>query len=116
MTYSVYGLRVKGDIELRYVGMTTKTPESRIKFETGMARLAERTPHYQPLPADGISRWLLDNEIEGIVLATVPTLAEVRVKEREMVVLFARLGHRLFNTWLVPREIRQARQPREEAA
>lgn len=105
--FTIYAMRAKGEIEVRYIGQTTKTPETRVKFETGMARSFERA-RWRTKPVEGMYRWLLDNEVEGVVLATAATRPEANAKEREMVVLFAKLGHRLFNRWLVPAELRRA--------
>lgn len=106
MSFTIYAMRAKGEIEVRYIGQTAKTPESRIIAETAQSSTRARRGWGAGIyPMDC---WLLANDIEGVVLATAATKAEACAKEREMVEAFARLGHRLFNRWLVPTELRQA--------
>lgn len=106
MSYSIYAMRARGDIEVRYIGQTTKTPETRIAFETSYARKRIKSPHL--LRATGFCHWLVEQDVEGVVIASAATKAEACAKEREMVEAFAKLGHRLFNRWLVPPALRIA--------
>jgi hypothetical protein len=103
--FTIYAMRAKGDIEVRYVGQTAKTPESRIYSEAGQARWRQT---HGSMRDDRFGEWLLGNQVEAVTLATAATKAEACAKEREMVEAFARLGHRLFNRWLVPAELRRA--------
>lgn len=107
MSFTIYAMRAKGELEVRYIGQTSKTPESRIYSESASARSRTKRPY---LTADAFCHWLVEHEgaVEGIALAKVETRAEANAMERAMVVAFAKLGHRLFNRWLVPVEYRQA--------
>lgn len=95
MTITVYGLRIKGDKEVRYIGQSANVEQ----------RLASHLRSYVRMtwPTD-FALWLKHNasEIEAVKLAYAPTREEARKIERMVVETFAALDHRLFNQWLVP--------------
>lgn len=99
MTVVIYGLRIRGEKEVRYVGQSADVE----------ARLAGHfcTANNMPWATD-FANWLTDNRqvIEAVALATAPTRAEARTIERQMVQACLAMGHRLFNQWLVPVEKR----------
>jgi hypothetical protein len=105
MSFTIYGLRIKGDIEVRYIGQTGKTLDERLYV--ALAKAKNNSKNHHGIVPD-LSRWLLGNEVESVALTTAATRAEARAKEREMVEAFAKLGHRLFNRWLVPTKLRRA--------
>jgi hypothetical protein len=114
MSYYIYGFRIKGDPECRYVGQTSRTPEDRLFAETSYAKRSQRwfgrdNEIHRP---DGFYQWLIDHDgdIEAFRLAKVETRAEALATERVMVALVLRLGHRLFNRHLVPAELRIPRE------
>lgn len=98
MSYVIYGLRLKGSPEVRYVGLTSFTPEIRLLHLTREARL------YGQRPTTGRSGWLLVNkgQIDAFEIARADTKADAHKKEREAVQFCLLLNHRLFNAWLVP--------------
>jgi hypothetical protein len=102
MTYTIYGLRLRGSTEVRYIGFTSHTPQSRLTRLDLEARL------YGRRPTEGMGGWLFNNkgEIEAVELATVATKAEAHAAERAAVLFCLKLNHRLFNTWLVPADQR----------
>lgn len=100
MTIIIYALRVRGELEARYVGQSAD-PQKRLQGHLGMAR---------NMPwATNFANWLIENrnEIEAVELARAPTRAEARSVERSMVAVCLALNHRLFNQWLVPALMRQ---------
>lgn len=103
MSYTIYALHLTGDTEARYVGMTSRTPESRLLCLTREARL------YGRRPTEGLGGWLLDHEggIDATALVTAATKADAHAKERMLVGICLGLNHRLLNAWLVPAEKRQ---------
>jgi len=95
MTFTVYGLRLRGEKEVRYIGQTADVS----------ARLAGHFSTAKRMPwATDFAHWLRDNGpiIEAVSLAVAETRIEARAIERQMVGACAALGHRLFNQWLVP--------------
>lgn len=99
MTFTIYGFRLKGEAEIRYIGLTGNTPESRLY------RLTKEACMYGRRPTDGLGGWLLDNEgrVEVINIVRLRTLPEARIAERTAVSALVEGGHPLFNRWLVPR-------------
>lgn len=98
MSRIIYGLRIVGDVECRYVGMATK-PHRR--FTEHMAQ-AKMFPQSRPF-----FRWMADNNVEFFEIARAETLDDAREAERAVVAIMLRLNHRLFNFCLVPRDRRQ---------
>lgn len=103
MSYYVYGLRVRGDVECRYIGATKHKPELRLSQLTSAAReQRERVPHREH--PDGLYAWLLNNRgnIEAFKIAKVDTGVEARAMEKTIIALVLRLGSRLLNVAHVP--------------
>lgn len=98
MTWTVYGLRLKGDREVRYVGVTRHTPEKRLFGHHGEWGCSQR-----PFPV-----WLRANKgnIETFAIAKVDTIEEARSHERAIIALCSRLRQRLFNRYGVEPEFR----------
>jgi hypothetical protein len=99
MTFYVYGLRLKGDREVRYVGETSGPPEFRLHLHYAAARKAR---------LGALGDWLLshDGDVEAFKIALVDTRKEARASERAIIALCLRLNQRLFNIAGVPRELR----------
>jgi hypothetical protein len=106
MSYTIYGFRKRGDSEVRYVGMTSCTPESRLYRLTLDAQL------YGRRATTGLGGWLLDNEsrVDVFEIVSVATRADARIAERAAVRACLACGHNLFNHKLVPAEVLKARQ------
>lgn len=107
MTFYVYGLRLKGDIECRYVGQTGKaSPERRLAESINDAK--QRVKEARRLHPDGIHCWLANNaeNIEAFKIGGVDTREQARAMERTIIALVLRLGHRLLNVSGVPEEQR----------
>jgi hypothetical protein len=100
--FYVYGLRLMGDVECRYIGQTGKTPEVRryALVSEGRTRVKQNRLVY---PGD-FWHWLADNheQIEVFAIGKVDTRAEAVAMERAIIALVLRLGHRLFNITGVP--------------
>ena len=96
MSYIIYGLRMKGDAEVRYIGQTAYEPSNRLATLIREAGYASR-----PSP---FSRWLIENatRTEAFEIRRVETRELARRAERDAVDFCLRLNHRLFNQWLVP--------------
>jgi hypothetical protein len=100
---TVYGLRLRGDPEVRYVGATHSALERRFRKHVDDANR----------PQTPLARWLAANrgavEIFGIVSfpETVGRTA-VFACERETIALCLKLNHRLFNQMHVPHALRLA--------
>lgn len=105
MSYTIYGLRLNGDREVRYIGQTSNSPLSRLKCLTSEAKM------YGRRPTEGFGGWLLDNQgtIEAFEIDRVETRAQANLREREIVSFCLCLNQRLFNHWLVPAELRICR-------
>jgi hypothetical protein len=109
MSYYIYALRLKGDPEARYIGLTSKSPEARLAGHLSIAKCMPRKTVFV--------HWLLDNRdnIEAIKLGHVETLAEARIAERTFIAFSLRFGHRLFNRNHVPTELMLAEYPDEDS-
>ena len=94
MTYCVYGIRLRGDKEVRYIGQTNRTPEARIANHRG-----DRCN--RPLQT-----WLLSNDVEGFEIARCDTREEALATEKVIIALCVRLNHRLLNRDGVPKHLR----------
>lgn len=104
MSFLVYAFRERGSLEVRYIGQTGKTPQGRLTFERNYAlkRVGSKWARVSPFDL-----WLAQADIETVILLTAETREQARAKERDAVCAFARLGHRLFNSKLVPAECRK---------
>jgi hypothetical protein len=113
VSFYIYGLRLGGDPECRYIGQTAHDPETRLSSLTKQADRAMKSaargygPKRNP---DGFHAWLSNNRgnVEAFKIAKVATRAEAHAMERVIVALVLRLEHRLFNTHLVPADRRIA--------
>jgi predicted GIY-YIG superfamily endonuclease len=85
--FYVYGLRLKGDSEYRYIGCTSE-PDVRL-----MAHLS-----YDNKGSDKYT-WLRENKdaVEMVTLATVEDRYDASVIEANQIAKHRRAGHRLFN-------------------
>lgn len=110
MSFYIYGLRVRGDPECRYVGMTSRQPDDRLRAHASQAASWEKRAWGQPPDPEGFTAWLTANKgnIEAFKIAKAETKAEARITERAIANLILRLDHRLFNTWLIPADKRIA--------
>lgn len=100
MTYTVYGIRLKGSIEVRYIGFTRLSLEERLqKHLNGQIFVAS----YRPLIP-----WLRANRgsVEAFAIAKFDTEAAARTAEGVVISLCLRLGQRLFNGAQVPHHLR----------
>jgi hypothetical protein len=100
--YTVYGIRLRGDREVRYIGFTRGTLERRLykHLSTGIERAS-----YRPfLP------WLRDHrdEVEAFPIASCDSEQEARRLERDMILASLGLGQRILNAAQVPWSHRQA--------
>lgn len=101
MNWVIYGLRLKGATEVRYVGRTKKIEQ----------RLAGHFSTAKQMPwATNFANWLLENKelIELVVLGTAEGQRDACRAERAAVAFCLALNHRLFNQWLVPADRRCA--------
>jgi hypothetical protein len=101
---TVYGIRLRGDIEARYIGFTRYETWRRLTSHFGEALSQTRK--------SPVCVWLLENRpnIEIFEITTVETVAEARAKEREIVAICLALNHRLLNHHLVPADRRVPEQ------
>lgn len=108
MTFTIYGFRLKGDVECRYIGMTSRGPERRLAYLTGDAHRRNET--WQLRDPDAFQRWILEHEsqIETFQVHSVATKVEAHIAERAIVAAMLATNHRLFNHWLVPAALRIA--------
>jgi hypothetical protein len=99
--FYVYGLRLKGDREVRYIGETSGPPELRLHLHYAAARKDRIGP---------LGGWLLEHEgdVEAFKIAAVESKLEARATERTIIALCLRLNQRLFNRAGVPHELRIA--------
>lgn len=103
MSYTVYGLREIGSLEIRYIGQTGKGWQKRLQSFSWMARTGQGEPDMR--------EWLesCDYRVEGVVLASACTISAIRLRERDAVAMFSAAGHRLINRQLMaPKALRQA--------
>jgi hypothetical protein len=91
MSYVVYGLRLRGEIEVRYIGQTKRHPDDRLRGHLSYA-------WGMPLPTM-FAHWLMDNEpqIETFVIDHGDDLADILKKERAAIKVCSAVGHKLFN-------------------
>jgi predicted GIY-YIG superfamily endonuclease len=99
MTFVVYGLRIRGDKEIRYIGHSADMNR----------RLAGHISNSKQMPwATKFATWLRENapDIEAVQLDVAETRDEARKLERKAVAFCLALDHNIFNQWLVPSERR----------
>jgi hypothetical protein len=103
MSYTVYGLRLKGEKEPRYVGMTRRPTEYRLQRHCSYA--LTRTG---PFP-----EWLNENfrNIEVVPLAKSADREVAKATEKLAILLFLAAGQSLFNQAHVP-GVSPPRRPR----
>lgn len=106
MTFAIYGLRLKGETEVRYIGQTGDTDQRLAGHFSAAYAMPWRTQ---------FANWLIENQhrIEMVVLGTADSRDEARRAERAAVAICLAMDHRLFNLWLVPAH---KRIPEREAA
>lgn len=102
MSFYIYGLRLRGEIECRYVGQTGKTPKQRLNALISEARHRVKTE--TRAHPDGLWCWLVENaaQIEVFKIGKAEYREQARAMERVMIALVLRLGHRLLNVDHVP--------------
>ncbi|WP_104103877.1 NUMOD3 domain-containing DNA-binding protein [Arthrobacter sp. 08Y14] len=87
----VYGIRLRGEREYRYVGMTTKTVARRFAQHLKCARDGRKTPFYD---------WLRKQDQQGVradELQEVWDLTDLGQSEIDWIAYLKRDGHRLLN-------------------
>lgn len=97
MTYSIYGLRLNGEREVRYIGLTSKSLPARLAKHIAFARgWTVRRDFYD---------WLIENAsaVEIFKIAEAATAEDAAAVERETIHLCVKLQQRLFNETHVPR-------------
>lgn len=85
--YTIYGLRLNGSKEVRYIGQTR-------------AHLDERmTGHFGKGPDSPLRRWIAENreQVECFKIGFADFPDEARAIERVFIALCSRLNHRLLN-------------------
>jgi len=94
MKHTVYAVRLKGDVEMRYVGLTYRNLEFRLRQHIT-----------SPCSVD-FRAWLIAHrgEIEAFPIAQSYDREIAKATERTVIALCARFGHRLFNRAHVPKE------------
>jgi hypothetical protein len=105
MKFYIYGLRLKGSHEVRYIGQTVYDPAHRLTNHFLHAK-----QHMRPTT---FVCWLLENgeNVEAFKIALVESREEARGTERAVIALCLRLNHRLFNRHGVPADLRQPKYP-----
>ena len=100
MIFTIYGFRLKGGHEVRYIGQTRYDPAKRLQFLTWEARQCRmQRPFNDWLLVDGAS-------IEAFAIAHASTHADALRVERETINMALMLGQRLFNHDHVPASMR----------
>jgi predicted GIY-YIG superfamily endonuclease len=98
--YIVYGLRLKGDREVRYVGVTRRGLKFRLqKHVYGAKGRYPQTP---------LCRWLVQHraDVEIFSVHETDNRGEAFRRERQMIEMATSLGQRLFNQTHVPYALR----------
>ena len=94
MTVTIYGLREVDTHELRYIGLTTKPLEERLR-----KHIRNVKQHYPRKICD----WIVAAQKIEIVPLLVCDESDARKQERFFVAKMISEGHRLANSHLVPR-------------
>lgn len=87
----IYGIRIDGSREYRYVGLTTKTAQERLRRHVQVSRSGRKTPFYD---------WLRKHE-QNVVINVLAdhylTLSELGEAEVDYIRWFRSAGHDLLN-------------------
>ena len=104
MTFRVYGIRIKGDLEVRYVGQTSRAPTTRLN-QLHTEHCMNWHTHWE---GDDFGRWLHYNRdnVEAFDIAECETRKSAKTTEQVVIALCLRLNHRLFNGDHVPEHLR----------
>lgn len=96
---SVYGIRLRGSREVRYIGVTHRGLDRRLRYHFYAAQRAD----------SAFGRWLLDNrdQIEIFPIAQ-RSWSDAFALERKLIADGLLLGQRLFNRMHVPSNLRLA--------
>jgi hypothetical protein len=96
--FAVYGVRLRGDTETRYIGQTGN-PLS-VRF-AGLKSC--ETGHRS---ASLFGQWLHENDVEIFRIAECPDRASAKATEAVAIAISLRFNHRLFNRDHVPKHLR----------
>jgi hypothetical protein len=109
VTFTVYGIRLRGDKEIRYVGQTVHTPQHRLLGLRGEHGRLHWTGKFE---GSALGHFLHDHkgQVEAFEIARCSTRAEARDTERFTIKLCLSMGHRLFNGDHVPQYLRISRK------
>jgi hypothetical protein len=108
MKYCVYGVRLRGDKEVRYVGFTRYNGQHRLRQHFQMATREDGGSPF--------GRWLYEHraDVEVFSIWEPDACDEAVALEHGMIEICTRLGHRLFNRSRVPAALQIA--PQDAAA
>ncbi len=100
MTFTVYGIRLIGTNEARYIGFTKFTPQERLQRHSIDSTYGT--------PGRPLRQWLIANRgmVEAFAIGEMETEAAARTMEKVVIALCLRLGQRLFNSDHVPARLR----------
>jgi hypothetical protein len=117
MTYTVYGVRLRGDREVRYVGQSIYPPETRLNGLYGN-HSSKRGGNWH---GNTFGQWLIENRdmIEAFEIARCDSREDALATENVVIAICLRFNHRLFNGHQVPNHLRIVRgrfQPLDVAA
>jgi hypothetical protein len=100
MSVTVYGIRLKGDREVRYIGFTRGDLDARLKKHIGGMVYKGSFRPFVP--------WIKEHrhEVEIFPIAKCDTVAEARKTESVLIALCCRLNQRLLNGAQVPPRLR----------
>lgn len=100
MSYVIYGLRLRGSSDVRYIGQTMRALEVRLRWH------GFQTAHCPVMRPFGV--WLRDNgeRVECFAIAKADNLLEAKQIERTEISAAIRAGAKLFNRHHVPAALR----------
>lgn len=103
MTHTVYGLRLRGDTEVRYIGQTRRPLEGRLLNHFSANNLMVWPNEF--------AKWMRlgAEDIEIFAIAQCDGEVAAKAKERELIAVCIAFQHRLFNVRHVPKELRCSR-------
>lgn len=89
--YKVYGFRLRGGLEVRYVGQTYYEPEFRL---VSLRNEGRHAPNPNP-----VGQWLRQNgdRVEVFLIQQCATRQDALKAERDAIQLLAAVGNRLLN-------------------
>ena len=98
--FTIYGVRLIDDREIRYVGFTRFTPQERLR-----SHIADTT---YGTPGRIFRQWLLLNadKVEAVTICKAETKADARAMEKGAIGACLQTGQRLFNSDHVPSHLR----------